>query len=112
MSITAREVYSKAKSAARNVAVSFDDQLEVGESIVTPTVTETTALSMSIDQEQVNSATTTVKVYSVGIGRAILFRVSGGTIGEGKIRVSGVTDGTPPQTVVSLVKLNIEEDGT
>ncbi len=114
MSIEAPEIQSKAKSGVRNVAVSFAGKLDSGELLTgTPTITEITTSDLTFSSVGVNSAALTINGRSVAISEAVQFKVTGGTADRTyRIRVSATSDSSPAQTLVVIVTLKVEADGT
>lgn len=103
----------KQVSEARLVSVSFDNELEDGETFTgnTPTVTEITTTDLTLDNKAVSTAALEINGKTVAIGRAIQFRVSGGTAGTTyKIAIQCATDATPAQTIRAIVQIVVIAD--
>jgi hypothetical protein len=77
----APQIHSKKVSAGRNGAISFDDYLEPDELLTgTPTVTASPS-GLTISNARVSEDELTINERAVAAGRAVQFRVSGGTAG-------------------------------
>lgn len=114
MSIEVQEVQSKAKSGARNAAVSFKGKLDSGELLTgTPTAVEMATSDLTISNVGVSTKALTINDSTVSIGEAVQFKVVGGIPGRiYRIRVTGPTDSTPAQSLVTIVRVKVIADGT
>lgn len=104
----APQIHTKHPDAAQNAAVSFDALLESAEELTgSPTITSSPS-GLTIDNGKVNTGTITVDAVSVAAGRAIQFRVSGGTSGASyEIKISCATTSNPAQTLVVECTLRV-----
>lgn len=111
MSIEAPQEYDKAVSEVRNVAYDFTPLLDEGESLTgTPTVTITPS-GPTVSNAAVNVAALTILGETVAIGKAVQFRVSGGSSGVTyTFTISVATNSTPAQTLRRKGRLNLVAD--
>ena len=107
---TAPQIQSKTASEVRTVAVSFVGKLDIGELLTgSPTVAEVTTTDLTIAAEAVSASALTILGETVAIGKAVTFRVSGGTAGtDYTIRVTVGTDAS--NTVITNVTLRVVSD--
>ncbi len=113
MPVRAPEHYEIAKSADRTVIVSFDTELEAGETLSgTPVFTELNGTSyLTFTLQQLNTAAIDVKGNTVAASRAALAQVTSDTADvDVEIRVSCAT--STGQNVVAIISLSIAADGT
>jgi len=98
--VATQEIPSKSSTEIRNGAISLDELLEATESITgTPTITATPS-GLTFASVAANTINAVIKGVAVAAGRAVVFRVSGGTSGTrytGTLTVG--TDATPAQTI-------------
>jgi hypothetical protein len=96
----------KHPSEVRNCAVSFDNTLDTGELLTgTPTVSGSPT-GLTFANVKVNTAQLTINGATVAIGRAVQFKVTGGTSGvKYQIEVACGTDATPAQTLYAELDL-------
>ena len=111
MSHKAPQIHSKTESEIRNAAYDFTDALEDGELLTgTPTV-EDPADGLTIDNVRVNTAAIEILGVEVAVGKAVQWRVSGGTAGTTyTLDIEADTDATPAQTLRGEAVLVVEED--
>lgn len=104
--VKAPQIHTKHPDAVQNAAVSFDALLEAGETLTgTPTAA---AAGLTIDNVRVNTGEVTVDGATVAIGRAVQFRVAGGTSGATyEIDVTCGTTSSPAQTLVVECMLTV-----
>jgi hypothetical protein len=106
---TTQEIPSKRPNEVRNGAISLVDCLEDAETIASVSSVTATPAGLTFSNIQSNSAVIEVKGESVAIGKAIQFRVAGGTSG---VSYSGVatasTTATPSQTVEVTFTLAVD----
>lgn len=97
----ATQVHTKHPSEVRNCSVSFANLLDTSELLTgTPTVTATPS-GLTFGSQQVNASQLTVSGVAIPIGKAVQFRVSGGSSGvEYRLEVSCGTNASPAQTLV------------
>ena len=109
MSGTARERPVMIEGETRNGKVSFVDLLDDGESLTgTPTVVEVTTSDLTISNAAVSAAALTINGESVATGKAVQFKVTGGTAGTTYLlRITVSTDATPAQTFERYVKVEM-----
>lgn len=102
------QIRTKHPSAAMNAAVSFDALLDPGEALTgTPTVASAPA-GLTVDTVRVSTAELTIDGQAVAAGRAVQFRVSGGTSGTTYVlTVSCGTTSTPAQTLPVECRLTV-----
>lgn len=95
---------TKAAGAVRNAIIDYTDELDTGDTgelLVDPTVAEVTTEDLTIESVAVNTGTKNCLGETVAVGKAVQFRVSGGTKGRVyTLRVTVDTDATPAQTFV------------
>lgn len=108
--VVVRQIGYKSTSEAKNAAVSFVSVLSSTEVFTgTPTVAEITTTALTLDNKVVSTAALTINGATVPIGQAIQFRVAGGTAGNTyKVKVTGVTNSSPAQTLVAIVNIEVE----
>jgi hypothetical protein len=108
--VATQEIPSKASTEVRNGAISLDELLDSAESITgTPTITASPS-GLTFASVAANSTVAVIKGASVAIGRAVVFRVSGGTSGTkytGTLTVG--TDATPAQTITVTFRLLVQD---
>lgn len=109
MSGTSRERPVMIEGETRNGKVSFVDLLDSGESLTgTPTVAEVTTSDLTISNAAVSAAALTILGESVAAGKAVQFKVTGGSAGTTYLlRVTVSTDATPAQTFERYVKMEM-----
>ena len=107
---TAPQIHSKTTDEVRNIATSFVGKLDVGELLTgSPNIEEITTTALTFANQAVNVAALTINSKTVAIGMAVQFKVSGGVAGISyRIRVTVNTDATPAQTLVAIVRLEVE----
>ena len=93
-----------------NGGVDFTSQLDSTESITgTPTVVEETTSDLTISAISGNAAAVTINGTSVGIGKAVLFTVTGAvSLTEYSLLVTCATDASTPQTLTARVRMTGE----
>lgn len=106
--VKAPQIHTKHPDAAQNAAVSFDELLEGAEALTgTPTVTGSPS-GLTIDNARVSTGELTIDGQTVATGRAVQFRVSGGTSGDTHtIKVVCGTTSSPAQTLVAECVLRV-----
>lgn len=89
------------------ISIDYQDWLFPGELLTgTPTVTEVTTSDLTIDNEAVNDAATTIDGRAVAIGQAVQFSVSGQVAGSRyRIRITATSDAAVPRTAVRDIRL-------
>ena len=95
-----------------NFAVSFANVLDGGELLVgTPLVIEETTSDLVIDHPQINSHTLSINGRAVEPAQAVQFRVAGQQAAHSPytLRLTVITDATPPQTKVRSIRFAAEE---
>lgn len=109
---TAPQRHRKCVSETRLVGIDMRGLLESGELLTgTPTVAEVTSTDLTLSSKQVNSGTIVVNGATCVAGQAVRFLVAGGVAGETyTIRVTVSSNGTPAQTFVVSVLLDVVED--
>ena len=107
---TAPQILSKTAAETRNVAVSFANMLDSGESLTgTPTILEITTTALTLSDKVVSSAALTIAGVSVPSGSAVTFKVVGGVAGTTyRIGITCGTNATPAQTLRGVLVLKIE----
>ncbi len=105
----APQVYTKHPSEVRNCAVSLANVLDSGETLTgTPTVSATPS-GLTFSNAQVSVGTLTINGVSVAAGKAVQFRVSGGTSGvRYNVEVTCGTTSSPAQTLVVELDLLVK----
>jgi len=97
--VKAPQIPTMNPAATKNAAISFDGELEAGESLTgTPTVTATPD-GLTIDNKRVSTGELEINDQAVAAGRAVQFRVSGDP-GTYEIRAVCGTTSSPAQTLV------------
>jgi len=83
-------------------SVSFVGKLDTGEVLAgTPTVVEQVTSDLTLDNISINTAAHTINGLPVPIGQAVRFQVQGAVENTVyQIRVTAVSNSTPPQTLV------------
>lgn len=106
--VKAPQIHTKHPDSTQNASVSFDGLLEDGETLTgTPTVTATPS-GLTIDNARVSTTELTIDGSIVAIGRAVQFRVAGGTSGTRyEIVVTSDTTSSPVQTLVVECMLTV-----
>ena len=98
--------------ATRVIRVDFTDQLDEGASITgTPTAVEQTTSDLTIDNVAATTAdyTDDYTRATVSAGKAVLFRVAGGSAGDTHtVLVTAVSDSSPDETIPWNVVFNWE----
>lgn len=92
MSITCKQVFQKTPAEVALVAVDLRPCLDVDDSDPTqdevatgmPTVAELTSTDLTIDQKAVSTEALVIRGETVATGKAVQFRVAGGTTGGGQ----------------------------
>ena len=106
---TTQEIPSKAVAEVRNGAISFDALLDTTEVVSTIASIAATPTGLTFSNQKVNDAVVDIKGSSVAIGRAVQFRVSGGSAGVLYTGVATVTtNATPAQTLTATFRLLVE----
>lgn len=107
----APEYREKAASEVRNVSLDLSGKLDDGELLTgTPTVEPVSPSDLTIANAGLNTAAITINGNEVAISKAVQFRVSGGTVGKHRIRVTVSTNSTPVQTLIGVVSLRVIAD--
>lgn len=109
---TAPQRHEKTVSEIRNIATSFVGKLESAELLASGlVVAEVTTSDLVITNKAISVAELTINGKTVTAGKAAQFLVSGGLGNtEYTIRITAVTDSSPPQTVSGKVILKVEPD--
>lgn len=107
----------KTVSEVRNVSVSFAARLDSGElltgtpslAILSPSVSPE---DMTLSDEIVNTSALSVNGISAGVGEAVQFKITGGTVANSPytIQITCGTDATPAQTLYGSIILTIITD--
>lgn len=107
----APQIGTKTVSEVRNSAFDFTDALDDEELLTgTPTV-EDPAGGLTIDNVRVNTAAIEILGVEVAVGKAVQWRVSGGTAGVTyTLDIEADTDATPAQTLRGEAVLIVEPD--
>lgn len=107
----APQIGTKKASEVRNAAVDFSGKLDSGESLTgTPTVTATPS-GLTFANVAVSTGTLTINGSSVAAGKAVQFKVTGGTSYlMYDVSVSCGTNSTPAQTLYACLQLMVEPD--
>ena len=104
----APQIGTKTVSEARNIAVSFANQLDTSPNELltgTPTVSASPS-GLTFANVAVNSVARTINGVTVAIGKAVQCKVTGGTAGqEYTLTVTAGTDATPAQTLITYCRL-------
>lgn len=100
MTIELAQRYYLSPSDVVLAAVDFTDTLSSTEILNSASVSVVTGSTvLTVANVSVNSSAVEVLGRSVSIGKAILFKVSGQTLGnEYRVRVQGITSSSPTQT--------------
>lgn len=108
---TVPEVRSKTASEVRIASVDFQGKLDDGE-LLTGTVTVTDDTSdLTIANRAVNSAALVINGKTSAIGKAVAFKITGGSAGTTYyLHISVATDATFAQTLNARVKLKVVTD--
>ena len=95
-------------------SVSFEGKLDSGELLTgTPTVLEVGTSDLTLANKAVSTGSLTINGATVATGQAVQFTATGFTGGRTyTIRLSAGTDATPAQTLVGVVTLLAEHDGS
>ncbi len=104
---------SKTVSEECNVSDSWVGKLDSGESLTgTPIVAEQTTSDLTITNEAFNTAILTINDVSVPIGRAIQFKVTGGSVVNSPYTITAncSTDATPAQKKYGTITLTVVVD--
>jgi hypothetical protein len=98
--------HTKHPSEVRNCAVSFDYVLDDGELLTgTPSIASVPS-GLTFANAKVNTVALTINGITVAIGKAVQFKVSGGTSGvQYQMEVSCATDASPAQTIYAELEL-------
>lgn len=98
--------HTKHPSEVRNCAVSFENVLDSGELLTgTPTVSATPS-GLTFASIKVNTVALTINGATVAIGKAVQFKVTGGSSDvKYQIEASCGTDATPAQTLYAELPL-------
>ncbi|MCP4304717.1 MAG: hypothetical protein GY788_07540 [bacterium] len=109
MTITARQLPEKAADGVGLVSVSFAPVLDTDELLIgTPTVEEVTTSDLTIDNVAVSTDFLDINGEAVPVGKAVRFRVSGGTAGTRyTLKVTPDTNSAPAQTIPVLLMLRV-----
>lgn len=101
----------KTAGETRNVAVSFDDELDVDEQLTgTPTIVDVGGV-LTLDNKVVSTAELEINDKTVAIGRAVQFSVEGGVAGTTyTVRITCTTTSTPTQTVIGKLYVKVVSD--
>ena len=75
------QIETKRAGETRNAAISFANQLDTSETMSGSPTLSSSPTGLSFAAGAVTTAATTINGVSVGTGRAVTFRVSGGTDG-------------------------------
>ena len=113
MTITAPQRPVMHSSETRNGAVSYEGLLqETPAELLTGTPTASVSPSgPSVSNLAVTTETTTINGKDVATGKAVTFRVVGGSAGtEYVVTLTATTDSTPAQTLVRKVKSLVRDD--
>ena len=105
----APQIHYKAVSAVKNCAYDFTEELDDSEGLTgTPTVTAT---GLTIDNVRINNAAVTIDGVTVAAGKAVLWRVAGGTANTTYVQdIQASTDASPAQTLRGEATLIVEAD--
>ena len=108
------ERHAKTPAEVTVCHASCDRALEDAESITgTPTLSVEPAGGLTADSPAVTTADVEISGATVAVGRAVRYRVSGGTAGvDYVVTVSAVSDGTPAQTRHLDCPIRVEANGT
>ena len=107
---TATEIPVFTPNEVRLCSVSFDEELDEGESLTgTPTVTEETTSDLTLANKSVSTAALTILGESISAGRAVQFKVSGQIVANSPytIRIKCGTNSDPAQIVEGFVKFRV-----
>ena len=106
MTTNAKKAREQSPNETLNHGIDFSGRLETAELLTgTPTVTISPS-GPTLSNKQVNSTTKTINGVSLVAGKAVLFTVTGLTLGvDYTITASCGTDSTPAETVVGTLDL-------
>lgn len=105
--------HCKTVSEVRNVSIDFSGKLDAGELLSGAVALDDGGLpgAVTVEAGQINSVELTIQGRKVAAGKAVQFKVSGGTIDQtDTVKISVGTDAVPAQALVANVKIKVIKD--
>jgi hypothetical protein len=113
----APERHCKDESEGKVITVTFTKDLATDEQLTgTPTVVEETTSDLTITNISINTIELDDKGKTIGIGKAVQFKVAGGTVAVGEeyklytMIINASSDSTPAQDLRGEVILKVSKD--
>jgi hypothetical protein len=98
-------------SSVKNVALSFDGELESTELLTgTATGAEITTSTLTIASVAVNTAELEVLDVTTAIGKAVTLSLAATVVGKYRVNVTCDTDATPAQTLIGSFWIEVVAD--